>query len=451
VPELLLIVLALALVAACGAFVAAEFAFITVDRSSVERAAEAGNARAGGVLAALRTLSTQLSGAQLGITVTNLVIGFLAEPAIAQLIRGPLEDAGVPGRAVPGIAVTLALLVATAVTMIYGELIPKNLAIASPLATASAVQGFQRGFTKVTAWPISFFNGSANALLRRMGVEPQEELASARSAEELSSLVERSAEQGTLARDTAQLLQRTLSFGDKQASDVLTPRTRMQSVPGDAPVSEVIALTQRTGHSRFPVTGESADDILGLVHLKHAVTVPEDEREQVLVRDVLVPAIMVPSTMRLDPLLEALRGGLLHMAVVVDEFEGVDGIVTVEDLVEELVGEVVDEHDRLSARAQRQPDGSWILSGLLRPDEVLLLTGIELPEHRSYETLGGLVTARLGRIPAVGDDVWVDGTHITVTHTARRRVERLRVEAPVGATAADHVDDLGDPGEAASR
>ena len=221
--ELLLIVLALALVVACGAFVAAEFAFVTVDRSTVDRAAESGDRGARGVQQALRHLSTQLSSAQVGITVTNLLIGFMAEPAIADLVSGPLESAGVPEGAVPAIALAIALILATGVTMIFGELVPKNLAIAAPLATAKMVQRFQRGFTIAAGPIVTFFNGTANAILRRIGVEPQEELASARSAEELTSLVRRSAEQGTLERGTATLLQRALAFGERSAHEIMTP------------------------------------------------------------------------------------------------------------------------------------------------------------------------------------------------------------------------------------
>ena len=227
--EVLLLIVSLGLVLACGAFVAAEFSFVTVDRSTVERAVEEGDAGARGVLDALHNLSTQLSGAQLGITLTNLLIGFMAEPAIAKLIDGPLEDLGVPSGAVSGISVAIGLILATAFTMVLGELVPKNLAIALPLGTAKLVQGFMRGFTRVFRPVISLFNASANAVLHRLGIEPQEELASARSPEELTSLAARSAQQGTLAPDTATLLQRSIAFGDRRADDVMTPRTRARA------------------------------------------------------------------------------------------------------------------------------------------------------------------------------------------------------------------------------
>lgn len=436
--ELLLIVVAIALVAACGAFVAAEFSFVTIDRATVERAAQNGDAGARGVQAALRTLSTQLSGAQLGITVTNLLIGFLSEPAIADLIDAPLESAGVPSGGVDGLAITIALVLSTGVTMVFGELVPKNLAIARPLQTARAVQGFMRTFTRVNRGLIRWFNGVANAILRRLGIEPQEELASARSAEELTSLVRRSAEQGTLELETAALLQRSLAFGDRRADDVMTPRVRMRSLRDDEPVIRVIEAARASGFSRFPVVGDSHDEVVGIVHVKHAVSVPHERRDEVPIREVMSRPVLVPSSIELDPLLAILREGGLQIAIVVDEFGGVDGIVTLEDVVEEIVGEVVDEHDRRDMSARRRPDGSWVLSGLLRPDEASRATGVLLPEDEEYETLGGLIQDELGRMPAVGDEVELEtrdleGRRRAVTLTVVRldglRVDRVLFES----------------------
>jgi CBS domain containing-hemolysin-like protein len=435
----LLVAVSLVLVAACGAFVAAEFALITVDRATVERAADSGDRRALKLRAAFRNLSTQLSGAQLGITITNLAIGFLAEPAVATLLHSPLRAVGLPDGAISAVAVIIALILATAFTMIFGELVPKNLAIAMPLATARALAGFQRGFTTVMAYPIRLLNGTANWILRRVGVEPQEELASARSPEELSSLLARSAELGTLPSETATLLQRSLTFGDKEAGDVLTPRFRLRSIPVNASVSAVIEAAKRTGHSRFPVTGEGVDgaaegslhdpdNIVGLVHIKHAVIVPEDERDEALVGSVMVPAQLVPSSLHLDPLLDVLRKAPLQMVLVVDEFGGTAGVVTIEDLVEELVGEVADEHDRYGPQVRHRRDGSWTLSGLLRVDEVTAATSVPIPEHRGYDTIGGLIIQRLGRLAVVGDVVELPFARLTVTQVAGRRVDRLRLE-----------------------
>ncbi|MEV4420687.1 hemolysin family protein [Patulibacter sp. NPDC049589] len=434
--EVLLILVALALVAACGAFVAAEFSLITVDRNAIDRLAEEGDRRASSVSNALRTLSTQLSGAQLGITVTNLAIGFLAEPAVARLVDGPLESAGLSDTAAKGVAVVIALVLATAITMVFGELVPKNLAISKPVATARAVAGFQRGFTHGTAWPLRVLNGAANRLLRRIGIEPQEELASARSAQELSSLVQRSAEQGTLETNTATLLQRSLAFGERRADDVMTPRTRMKAIDDDETVAAVLELARETGHSRFPVEVEDSEEIAGIVHIRHAVAVPYEQRHTKLVRDVMVEPVVVPSSLELDPLLAVLRRGGLQIAVVVDEFGGVDGIVTLEDLIEEIVGEVLDEHDDRTSVARVQPDGSWLMPALLRPDEAEDIIGVDVPEDEDYETLGGLVALHLERIPDVGDEVVIEGPdeedpHHRITFKVNTmdglRVDELRV------------------------
>ncbi|HEU4913780.1 MAG TPA: hemolysin family protein [Candidatus Saccharimonadales bacterium] len=432
-----LLLLALLLVAACGVFVAAEFALITVNRSSVERLAAKGDRRAHGVSMALKTLSTQLSGAQVGITVTNLAIGLLAEPAIASLLFSPLGSLGINDTAVHGASLALAVIIATIMTMVFGELVPKNLAISRPMRTAKAVQGIQRGFSWVMTWPIRLLNGSANFVLHRMGIEPQEELASARSADELTSLVRRSAEQGTLPRETALMLERSLAFDDLTAFDVMTPRIRMRSVGSQDSAAAIIALARRTGLSRFPVMGKSQDDIVGVVHIKKAIAVPADKRDGTVATQLMAQPLIVPSSIPLDTLLDSLRSGGLQMAIVIDEFGGTDGLVTMEDLLEELVGDVRDEHDRTGPSIRKRAEGVWALSGLLRPDEINQQLGMAIPEAEDYETLGGLVADRLERIPALGDrvELSVSGRqnrrHKIVLEVERmdgRRVDRLRLE-----------------------
>jgi CBS domain containing-hemolysin-like protein len=401
--EWILLGTALLLIAACGVFVAAEFAFVTVDRSKVDQAAAEGDAGAIGVQSALRSLSTQLSGAQVGITVTNLAIGYLAEPAIAELIDGPLESLGVPAGAVRAVSVTIALTLSAGLTMIFGELVPKNLAIARPMQVARATQLVQRTFTSVNRVPIRLLNGSANALIRRLGLEPQEELRSARSSAELASLAQRSAEHGTLDTETAELMERSVEFGTRTAGEIMTPRVRTVSVEDGDRATHVIDLARLPAHSGFPVL--AADDtVVGTVHVKHAVALPVPERATTRIKHIMVRPIVVPDTMRLDPLLALLREGEgFQMAVVLDEYGGHAGIVTLEDVIEEIVGDIADEHDRLGARGRQLKDGSWSLSGLLRPDEVEDLTGIALPDHEDYDTIAGLVLRTLGRVPEQGD------------------------------------------------
>lgn len=435
--ELLLVLVSVALVLACGAFVAAEFSFVTVDRSRVDREAEEGDRRARGVREGLRTLSTQLSAAQVGITVTNLAIGFLAQPSVATLIRGPLESLGVSDATVGGVALAIAFILANGVTMIFGELVPKNLAIANAMGTAKAVQGFQRGFTTLIHPLVSATNGIANWILRRFGIEPQEELASARSAEELASLVRRSAAQGTLEEPTAELVEKSLEFGELHADDVMTPRVKVQTLAPDQPVMAVVEAARSGGFSRFPVISEGSEIVEGIVHVKHAVAVPHGEREEVQIREVMAEPVLVPSTMELDPLLTELRNVGLQVAVVVDEFGSFDGIVTLEDLIEEIVGEVRDEHDRHENPMRAISPGVWTLSGLLRPDEVEDETGIRLPEDEDYETVAGLIAFELARVPGRGDSVQVEATDaerrpLTVELSVLRmdglRVDRVRLE-----------------------
>ncbi|HST80806.1 MAG TPA: hemolysin family protein [Kineosporiaceae bacterium] len=427
VSEWLLLGAGVLLTLGTAIFVAAEFSLVALDRSTVERAIEKGDKRAVGVLAAVRTLSTQLSGAQVGITITTLVVGYLVQPSLATLLATPLKAVGMTGAAENGVAVVLALGIATAFSMVVGELIPKNLAISVPLATARVVAGPQRIFTASVAPLITVLNGSANRLLRAVGVEPQEELSAGRSPEELAALVRHSAEAGTLDQQTAELITRSLGFAGRTAADVMTPRVRTLVLQRDQKAAEVIALARRSGHSRFPVIDGDLDDVVGIVHLKHAVAVPRERRDDVPVAAIMSEALRVPETVRLDPLLVELRALGLQLAVVVDEYGGTAGVVTLEDLVEELVGEVADEHDRSRPGIVHRRDGAWLVPGLMRPDEVRDKTGIDVPDGPAYETLGGFVMSALGRIPQVSDEVPVEGAVLRVERMEGRRVDRVRM------------------------
>jgi len=439
----LLLLLAVLLIGANALFVAAEFAFVTVDRPTVDKAAKGGDNRAASLQAGLKKLSTELSGAQLGITVTSLLVGFIAEPSIATLLRAPLEAASMPEGTALAVSFTLAFIIATATQMIFGELVPKNWAIAEPLRVGRAVAGAQRGFTWFAGPLIRFLNGSANWLIRRLGIEPVEELASARSAQELESLAVRSAAQGTLEPRVATRLARAAEMRERTASDAMTPRTRVTFVEADDSVADVLALASRTGHARFPVMGENVDEIVGVAHFKKALAVPARQRKSTPISEVCLPIESVPSTMPLSAVLDALRRGS-QVAVVVDEYGGTDGIVTLEDLVEEIVGEIEDEQDLPVARHRLIGEGKWSLSGLLRPDEAGDIMGLDLPEARESDTLGGLLTEHLERFPVLGDQAVLDAkdeahrdeddiptpvqVRITVTRLDGHRVDRVMVE-----------------------
>jgi len=295
------------------------------------------------------------------------------------------------------------------------------------------VAGPVRVFAAVARPLIAVLNGSANLFLRSLGITPQEELSSARTPQELASLVRRSAEAGTLDEGTARLLTRTLGFGEQTAADVMSPRARATAIERTATAEDVLRLARRTGHSRFPVTGEDWDDIDGIVHVKRAIAVPHDRRPDVPVSALMVPPLLVPETIRLDPLLLLLREAGLQLAIVVDEYGGTAGVVTLEDVVEEIVGEVSDEHDRFRTTGREMTDGSWSVPGLWRPDEVRERIGAAVPDGPAYETTGGYVMAALGRVPEVGDVVELPGWRLTVLAMDGMRVDRLRFEPLEGA------------------
>ncbi|HWI31308.1 MAG TPA: hemolysin family protein [Microbacterium sp.] len=408
-----------------GLFVASEFALVNLDRADLEARRERGETRLELTIRALRITSTHLSSAQLGITLTTLLTGYALEPAISNLLRPVFAAWGMTEGFVSPIAVFVAITVATVVSMILGELVPKNFALALPRQTAKLVLPFQVAFTAVFRPAVVVLNGSANGVLRGIGIEPKEELSGARTAEELSSLVRRSASAGVLEEDTASLLNRSLNFSRLSAADVMTPRPSVHAVAAGDSADDVIQLARRTGHSRFPVYDDSMDDIVGVVHLKAAVSVPRKRRPDVPAAALASEPLRVPETVHLDALIAELRARGYQMAIVVDEYGGTAGVVTLEDLVEEIVGEVSDEHDRNRAGVVRGAD-SLTFPGELRPDELLDRTGVRVPEGDVYDTVGGYIMSVLERIPVVGDAVELEDGTLVVQRMEGRRVDRVR-------------------------
>ncbi|MFD9952117.1 hemolysin family protein [[Kitasatospora] papulosa] len=427
---LLLLLAAFLLILANGFFVAAEFGLVTVERPDAERAAAEGDRRARTVVAALRELSFQLSGTQLGITITSLVVGMLAEPALAQLLAGPLTATGLPRGAVPGVSVVIGMLFASAVQMVIGELVPKNWAVSRPLQVARFVAGPQHRFSTLLRPVITALNTVANRLVRLLGVEPTEELASARTPGELVSLARHSAEAGTLEQDTADLFVRTLSLAGLTAQHVMTPRVKVSALQVSATAADVLNLTRATGLSRFPVYRDRIDEVVGMVHLKDALAVPSQDRLRAPVSRIAVAPLLVPETLPVEQLLQRLRSEQ-PIAVVVDEYGGTAGVVTLEDIIEELVGEVRDEHDaegddrpELTSVVAEDGRAGWDVEGSTR---VLTLRriGLDVPEG-PYETVAGLVAELLGRIPAPGDRSELPGWRISVRQVGHYRAERVR-------------------------
>ena len=425
------------LTAGTAVFVAAEFSLTALERSTVEANVRSGDRRDQMVQRAHRTLSTQLSGAQVGISITTLATGFLAEPVVARLIAPGLTALGLPDQFVSGVALALAILIATSLSMVFGELVPKNLAVARPVPTARWSAGPQLLFSLVFTPLIRLTNGTANWILRRMGIEPAEELRSARSPQELVSLVRTSARSGSLDPVTAVLVDRSLQFGVRTAEELMTPRSMIESLEADDTVADLSEAAVRTGHSRFPVIRGDLDETIGMVHVKQVFAVPHAQRSATRLSDLAQPVTKVPSTLDGDAVMSEVRANGLQTALVVDEYGGTAGMVTVEDLIEEIVGDVRDEHD-VEPPDVVQAGRDWHVSGLLRIDEVAEGTAFRAPEG-DYETIGGLVLEKLGHIPEEGESVELtafdpDGMvedpirwRATVVTMDGRRIDTLRL------------------------
>jgi CBS domain containing-hemolysin-like protein len=408
-----------------GFFVAAEFAIVAVDRSLVERKAKEGERSAKRILSSLRNLSFELSGAQLGITVTSLIVGAIAEPTVARLIEPLVSSLPlVTVTSAAAVSLTIAFILATGASMVFGELVPKNLAIARPYRSAVWFGIPMQMINRVLRRLILFLNNSANWTVRRLGIEPREELAGVRSMEELELMIRSSGEEGRLDDDELELLTRAITFTEKVAADAMVPRVSVVGLSRHDSIAELRRTSAATGHSRFPVYDEDLDDIVGVVHVKDSITVPESRIPVTPVGEIAKPALQVPESSTLEYLLSELQKAGRGMAVVVDEYGGTAGVVTIEDLLEEIFGEIEDEYDvDVVETASEEID---VLSGLLHRHEVEDLIGFEWPEGR-YETLGGFLISRLGRFPQIGETIRVGEVSFEVLAMDGHRVDQLRV------------------------
>ena len=408
-----------------GLFVASEFSLLNLERVDLEARRERGERGLSNTIRALSRTSTHLSGAQLGITLTTMLTGFVAEPALSNLLAPLFSDWVRPGALLRATVITLTMVIATLFSTLIGELVPKKLALSLPLAVNRFVVLFQMAFTWVFSILIVGLNRVGNAVVRAFGIEPKEELSSTRTADELSALVMRSAHLGALEESTATLLTKTLHLSQLVAADIMTPRPSMATISATSSVAELIELSVRTGYSRFPVVTDSSDDIVGIAHLKLAVSIPREKRKDVPVTAIMADPMRVPETMGLETLMIQLRSHGLQLAIVVDEYGGTAGLATLEDLVEELVGELADEHDRSKVNVTKGAKNSVLFPGMKRPDE-LELYAIHVPEDGSYETVGGYIMSVLGRIPVVNDEVEIEDGKLVVVRMDGRRVDRVR-------------------------
>ncbi len=427
-----------ALIAANAYFVAAEFAFVAARRSKFVELADGGDKRARRAIQVHKRLSFMLSGAQLGITATTLVLGFIAEPAIASLIAPVLEVVGVPESATFGISIALALVVATMVSMVFGELAPKNLAIAKPEPVARALAPSTLLFMRVAGPLIRLFDGAANRLLRLVGVEPVDEIHGAVSAEELDLIVDSSAESGHLTAGQAALLERAIDFGELVASEAMIPWNRAVTIGVGATAMDLRDM-MASSHSRFPVVDDDGQ-VVGIVHAKDLFGVGRDEYDTTLVGSLLHETLAVPEAAGLNVVLAQLRERATEMAIVIDEYGGPAGVVTLEDIVEELVGDIEDEYDPSAPgdHVESEP-GVWSVAASSRVDEIERITGFDLPDG-DYDTVAGLVLDRLEHIPAVGERFVVDGVLIEVTAVEGFAIERLELRVDPDADSAEPAD-----------
>jgi CBS domain containing-hemolysin-like protein len=420
-------------------FVAQEFAYVSADRIELSRQAAGGDKRAASAVRVMQRLSFMLSAAQVGITVTALMVGFIAEPAFSQLLRPALDWAGLPDAAVSGIAVAVAFALATVIQMVLGELFPKNLALAKPEALAKALAASTHVYLAISGPVIRLFDNSANRLLRAVGIQPVEELHHGATLEELGHIIDEAKAQGSLSPHLSGLLGRAVSFTEHTAGEAMVPRPDVVSVQASAPASAVVDLIRAHGHTSYPVLGETTDDVVGVVGVRELMRLPQQMIANSTAGDLARLPFLVPDSLALLPLTRRMEERDDEFACVVDEYGGLAGIITLEDIAEELVGEIEDESDREAVSATLV-DGWWELDAGLRVDEATAYTGIELPESEDYDTVGGLIAAELGRLAEPGDHLTIDlprsgdeveRVQIEVVSVERRVAERIRLRAVV--------------------
>lgn len=392
-----------AITAVTGYFVAQEFAYMAVDRSRLKASAEAGDAAAARALKVTSRTSFMLSGAQLGITVTGLLVGYVAEPLIGRGLSDLLGGVGIPAGVGIAVGAVVAILFSTVVQMIFGELFPKNLAIARPDPVARRLALSTTLYLKIFGWLIKFFDHSSNLLLRALRIEPVHDVEHAATPRDLEHIVAESRATGELSPEMSTLLDRMLDFPDRTAVHAAIPRSRVDVVPADEPIADVLRR-MHSGHTRYPVLGSAGEDVLGVVHL-HDLLAPALVGTAA---DHMRAAVVVPETLPLTAVLAQLTEAGEEMAVVVDEYGGFAGVVTIEDMAEELVGEIADEHDGEDDQPRVRPlDDGWLVPGDMHVDEVSRLLGRELPESDDYETLAGLLIAEFRGFPRLGQQVAV--------------------------------------------
>lgn len=425
----------LLLVAANAFFVAAEFALVASRRTRIDAWARRGDRKAVIVRKALHSLDRYISGTQLGITLASIGLGWIGEPAVATTIEhlfgwlpAPLDVV-----ATHGVASALAFAAVAFLHIVLGELAPKALALLHPEATSRWVAPPLIVFTIATNPFIWILNGTANAFLRLFGARAPTERERVHSPEEIRMLVEQSRKIGGMEATDARMLEGVFEFSEKNARDVMTPRTAIVALPAGIALAEAADRVAATGRSRYPVTGESLDDVVGIVHAKdilRGLLTGSDAP----VQDIARPAFFVPGTREVEDVLADMKRQKVHLAIVLDEFGGTAGLVTMEDLLEEIVGPIFDEYDQAATPPAATPAGGSgvpIISGSTEIGDVNRMLKLHL-DDTDYTTIGGLLFGRLGRLPKVGDRVNLEGTTFEIVDMDGRRVGRVRVWPSTG-------------------
>jgi CBS domain containing-hemolysin-like protein len=418
------------LVAANAFFVAAEFALVAARRTRIDAMVRKGDRRAAVVKKALQSLDRYISGTQLGITLASLGLGWIGEPALAGTIEGLFR--GLPDPfdrvATHGVAVTIAFTVITFLHIVLGELAPKALALLHPEQTSRWVAAPLIFFTAATNPFIWVLNGTANAILRLFGAHAQTERERVHSPEEIMMLVEQSRATGDIAAQGARMIEGVFEFTEKTARDVMTPRTAIVGLPVEATLAEAADTVARAGRSRYPVFRETLDDVVGTVHAKAILAALRGDA-RATVETVMRPTFFVPGTREVEDVLADMKRQKVHIAIVLDEYGGTAGLVTMEDLLEEIVGPIYDEYDRAPEPAAATADAAPVLAGSAEIRDVNEAHGLTL-DDADYTTVGGLVFGMLGRLPRVGDVVKIAGAQLEVIEMDGRRVGRVRLTRP---------------------
>lgn len=427
--EALNLLIVLLLVLANGFFVASEFSLVGVRRSRIETLARSGDRRAKRLLPLISNLNAYISATQLGITLASLALGWIGEPAVAHLLEIPLKGR-ISETLMHTIAFAIAFSIITFLHIVLGELAPKTLALERAEKTALAIALPMQIFYRIFRWPIQVLDWAGTRTVRLFGLHPSGSHASIYTEEELRQLIDISRESGHIEPDEQRLINRVLDFTDAQVREAMIPRTAVAGLSVTATLLETRDAFRTLGYSRLPVYQDNLDNVVGVVFRRDLEPYLEQpsSNDGFNLRDLIHPPVFIPTSARLTDALKQMQSTRIHLGFVVDEYGGLEGIVTLEDLLEEIVGEINDEFDEeVRAQILKEPDGSYLLSGMLTIRDANRQLRLELPEDGGYTTLGGFLMARAGRLPQAGEVVEYPGMTFRIERLEGRRIRRVRL------------------------